>query len=327
MEVSPHPVLLPSVEESLREARQEGAAVASVRRDLDERRCLLESLGALWAHGCEIDWRALLPAGGRRRRCPPIPGSAGAAGSCAGTRRDAGARGRAPARGQALLGVGYTLSTQTTTRVWETTLDLSRLPWLRDHRVQGVVVLPGAGYLEMALSAGAEVAGGSSPVVTEVTLVEALALPGDAPVAVQMVTTEEHPGRLRFQIASRGPGAESPSWTVHARGVLRASEPSEGTGEAGPGLHALPPGRGSARGRDLSCSGGAGPRRRPAFQGLTELRRGENEALGACVCPRPPVGHRTTACTRRSWMPVSRSWSDLSVTGRRAPGCLSRWAC
>ncbi|WP_437562309.1 SDR family NAD(P)-dependent oxidoreductase [Sorangium sp. So ce542] len=71
LEISPHPVLVHSVEEALRDGQREGVSLASLRRAQDARRSLLESLGALHVHGHPIDWKRLYPAGGR---CVSLPG-------------------------------------------------------------------------------------------------------------------------------------------------------------------------------------------------------------------------------------------------------------
>ncbi|MEM8842110.1 MAG: type I polyketide synthase [Pseudomonadota bacterium] len=44
-------------------------------------------------------------------------------------------------------------------RVWQSEIDALRLPWLADHRVDGVPVLPAAAFAEMALAAGVETHG------------------------------------------------------------------------------------------------------------------------------------------------------------------------
>src|ERR1041384_117437 len=56
VEISPHPILLPSIEENLQEKQQDGVAVASLRRNSDERRTMLEALGVLYEHGYPVDW-------------------------------------------------------------------------------------------------------------------------------------------------------------------------------------------------------------------------------------------------------------------------------
>jgi acyl transferase domain-containing protein/acyl carrier protein len=73
IEMSPHPILLPAVEENLREAQQEGAAIASLRRSAEERRAMLEALGALHTQGHEVDWARLHPYGGSLVTLPTYP--------------------------------------------------------------------------------------------------------------------------------------------------------------------------------------------------------------------------------------------------------------
>ena len=285
VEMSPHPILATSVEENRQAAQRDGASVGSLRRGQDERASLLESLGALWVQGYPLAWERLFPAGGRR---VPLPTYAWQrerywievpAESATGSRR------RAHAGGHPLLGEVQSLSTQTGTRLWETTLDLERLPWLSDHRVQGAVVLPGAAYLEMALSSGAEALGDSPLQFTDLVLAEALAFPGDAAVPVQVVTTEEQPGRLRLQIASRMPGADGSFWRVHARGVVRRAERAQAPARLD--LAALQARLGTRVPVTATYTALAamGLEYGPAFQGLAELWRGEGEALGRVRLP------------------------------------------
>jgi NADPH:quinone reductase-like Zn-dependent oxidoreductase/malonyl CoA-acyl carrier protein transacylase/NADP-dependent 3-hydroxy acid dehydrogenase YdfG/acyl carrier protein len=73
VEMSPHPILLPSVQEILGTAARDGVAVGSLRRKQDERQTLLESLGTLWVHGYRVAWARQFPAGGRKVQLPTYP--------------------------------------------------------------------------------------------------------------------------------------------------------------------------------------------------------------------------------------------------------------
>ncbi|XXX76156.1 acyltransferase domain-containing protein [Sorangium sp. So ce134] len=73
VEVSPHPILLPWMDENLREGEVEGAALPSLRRGQDERRSLLESLGKLYVRGYPVAWKRLYPDGGRLVEPPAYP--------------------------------------------------------------------------------------------------------------------------------------------------------------------------------------------------------------------------------------------------------------
>lgn len=73
VEMSPHPILLPSIEENLQEKGQEGVAIGSLRRNVDEQNSMLESLGALYTRGYPVDWKTLQRSIGRSVALPTYP--------------------------------------------------------------------------------------------------------------------------------------------------------------------------------------------------------------------------------------------------------------
>ena len=277
VEMSPHPILVPAVEDLRQAAAREGAVVGSLRRGQPERAELLGSLGALWAQGLPVAWEKQFPAGAPRVELPTYAWQRQRYWLEA---RVPGGRAGAPVQvGHPLLGAAHTLSTQTAIHLWDTTLRGARLPWLSDHLVKGAVVHPGMGYLEMALAAGAEVLGTESLVISDLALVEALLLPKDLETRVQTVATEEQPGRLRFQVASQQTHRGHTSFRVHARALLRRADPDElPTRLELPALRARmhdsqPPSQLYASMRAMGLELG------PAFQGVRALWRGKGEAL------------------------------------------------
>lgn len=73
VELGPHPVLLPSVQQTAQIAARDMATVACGHRD--EPACLgaRAALGALWTHGVPVDWRASQPAPVRWVDLPAYP--------------------------------------------------------------------------------------------------------------------------------------------------------------------------------------------------------------------------------------------------------------
>jgi len=71
VEIGPHPVLTAAIEENLRETKHEGTAVGSMRRSYDERRALLEAVGALHVRGASVDWKRVSTTKGGR--CVSLP--------------------------------------------------------------------------------------------------------------------------------------------------------------------------------------------------------------------------------------------------------------
>ncbi|MCP3097310.1 type I polyketide synthase [Myxococcus sp. K15C18031901] len=285
VELSPHPVLLAPIEETLRESGQEALALASLRRQTPERRCLLESLAALDAWGCPVDWASLHPDGGRVVALPRYPWQRERFWLPDEVAVQPGGDVRASARrGHPLIGEGLSSSVQPGTHFWERSVGVEAFPYLADHRVWEDVVFPGAGYVEMALAAGAEVLGETGLVLEDVALSEMLVLGPGAPTRVQVVVSEESPERATFHIASRAEG--DTSWRKHASGtVLR--EAREGVAAACESPESL-----RARGHVVVSGESHYQRRRAqglmygaAFQGLRDLWRGEREALGRLELP------------------------------------------
>src|SRR4029077_9249220 len=98
-------------------------------------------------------------------------------------------------------------------------LSMVAQPWLAGHAVAGVVLFPGAGFVELVLRAGDEV---GCSVVEELTLSAPLLLPPADGVQVQVVVgAAGSAGRRIVSVYSLGaePGSE---WALHAEGVLSA---------------------------------------------------------------------------------------------------------
>jgi acyl transferase domain-containing protein/NADPH:quinone reductase-like Zn-dependent oxidoreductase/acyl carrier protein len=226
VEMSPHPILLPPIEEGLRHAGRSGETLSSLRREQGERRALLESLGALYAQGQQIDWSHLHPAGGRHVPLPAYPWQRQRYWLTDGA-TPAGGRRRVEAwqdgaSGHPLLGAPFTVSMAPGSHLWTQALSVEALPYLKDHCVDGEVVVPGAAYVEMALSAATAALGAGAYTLEDVTFERMLVLHPEVEQTVEVVLKEEAPGQASFQVSSRG--GEDRAWQRHARGTLQRSE-------------------------------------------------------------------------------------------------------
>ena len=96
-------------------------------------------------------------------------------------------------------------------------LSLGTQSWLADHAVAGVVLFPGAGFVELVLRAGDEV---GATVVQELTLMAPLVLVEGRSVQVQVAVggSDESGGRA-VSVYARGSQLDS-EWVLHAQGVL-----------------------------------------------------------------------------------------------------------
>nr|AYM54557.1 hypothetical protein [Racemicystis crocea] len=281
LEMSPHPILLPSIEENLHAGNHAGAAIASLRRQSEERRCLLSALGALYVHGYAVSWERLYPEGGRIVSLPTYPWQR----ERYWIERGAPASATERASGHPLLGASMASSLRPEEHLWEQPLCVDSIPLLADHRVQGEVVFPAAGYVEMALAAGSEALGAAELVIEEMSIEQMLALSDGGERLVQTVLTEEGPGQASFQIASRGEGETT--WQKHATGKLRragieapSARDSEVAQASREGLGAaIPAAEHYRRTQEQGLAYG------PAFQGVVELWAGHGRALGRVRLP------------------------------------------
>lgn len=73
VELGPHPVLLPSLQQTAHAAARDIATVACGHREESACRSVQVALGAIWAHGGEVDWRASQPAPGSWVDLPSYP--------------------------------------------------------------------------------------------------------------------------------------------------------------------------------------------------------------------------------------------------------------
>ena len=236
VEISPHPALLSAIQQGLNHLGREGAVVASMRRDDDERAVMLGSLGALYSLGYPVDWSRIYPRGGRCVRLPPHPWRRERcwmeiAAAEDDSRLDTyGAKGRHP-----LLGRHFKSAHPAETHFWEITLDRRALPYLDDHRIQGVAVLPASAYLEMVLAAAVEIFGekslapGHSFTLNEIGFHRALFLPDDETRLLQLVFSPSIDGAVSFKVHScpTGTGRSGKPWTLHVTG--RISSQADGS--------------------------------------------------------------------------------------------------
>ena len=297
LEISPHPVLVPSLEQAVRHAGAAAQVLPSLHRERGERRSVLEALGALHCAGQPIDFARLYPDGGRAVPLPAYPWQRERYWldvAPPGGQERAGAR-----RGGGARGARLTSSLDPRSTFWETELSLEEQPYLADHRVRDAVVLPAAASAELALGAAQEALGAGPFALEDVSFPDALVLRAGRPVTVQMALTEQAPGLWSFRGSSReaedeGPGEPGPAaaFTQHTAGRVRAGDPGPGATPAGEPPAAI-------QARCAAATDGAavyevlaahGLPYGPAFQGIERLWQGAGEAL-ARLRPRDDRAH------------------------------------
>ncbi|MEV6214041.1 SDR family NAD(P)-dependent oxidoreductase [Nocardia sp. NPDC051833] len=213
-EVGPDAVLVPMITQSV----EDGAVVATARRDAADAAAVLRAVAGLYVVGAEVDWAALYAGTGARRVDLP---------TYAFQRRrywlTEGTTGTG-ARALGLVATGHPLASVVVAQPDSDAVTLTgRLstesqPWIADHRVMDTVLFPGTGFVELALHAGDQV---GCATLDELALRAPLALTGSGGLAVRVVVdAQDAAGRRAVRIFSRPEDDDAVAWTLNADGVL-----------------------------------------------------------------------------------------------------------
>ncbi|WP_329377769.1 type I polyketide synthase [Streptomyces sp. NBC_01351] len=269
LEIGPDGILTGLAAQGLDEA----VLVAAVRKNRPEAETLVAALAQLHASGAHVDWQAFYPAttGARRVELPTyafqrtrywIDMEEYLANSWIGSGSGSMATAGLTDAGHPLLGAVLP-SPDTDVVTFTGRLSAGTHPWIADHDVLGSILLPGTGFVELAVRAGDQV---GCDVLEELALQAPLILPERGAVTVQMVLgAADSFGRRSVSVYSRAEDSPDLPWTLHADGVL-----ASGAEAPGFDLTAWPP----AGAAELSLDGAyEGLRERgfgygPTFQGL-----------------------------------------------------------
>ncbi|WP_286247277.1 type I polyketide synthase [Streptomyces graminofaciens] len=249
--------------------------VPSLRADRPEPLAVTTALATAHVNGVQPDWQAVFAGTGAARVELPtyafqrgrywLDASVGGTG-------DASAVGLATLEHPLLAGV-VDLAEEDRT-VFTGRLSLTTHPWLADHAVFGSVLLPGTGFVELALAAGQYTGFGH---LDELTVHAPLVLPARGAVHVQLVLDGvDDSGRRALTVHSRPEGvAGEQTWTRHATGALTVAEAVDP-----PAVSAVWPPAGAIEVElddPYERFAAEGYAYGPAFQGLRRVWRGDGE--------------------------------------------------
>jgi acyl transferase domain-containing protein/acyl carrier protein len=258
LEVSPHPVLTVGIEETLEDTGADVAVLTTLRRGDGGTRRLHTALAEAFVRGVPVDWRPLYP-GARRTPLPTYPFQRTRFWLAPHTSRPGDGTGHPFLHTATRLADGDGL-------VLTGRLSLGTHPWLADHAVTGVTLLPGTAFVELAAHAAAET---GCDRVDELVLEHPLAL-DDGPVTVQVTVTGVDDGHRRATVHSRRDGDP---WTRNATATLSSAPREPVTAPDWP-----PPGAAPLDLDELADGlAAAGYEYGPAFHGLTSAWRDGDE--------------------------------------------------
>ncbi|MER5352366.1 type I polyketide synthase [Kitasatospora sp. NPDC002551] len=262
VEISPHPVLTPALEQLAAQRPVPPRVLSTLRRDQGSPDMVRESMARAYVSGLE-------PFGALPRDAwapvPPYPWQRTAHWVEPARRRTAGGAGEALRLVPSVTEQG----------AWTAALELAPadIPWVRDHRVYDAVVLPGTAMLELALRTALARTGGAHRTLADVALERHLTLT-DEPVTVALGWRDDVTGGGSFTLSSLEPGA--PGWVRHASARVLAEDTAPGVPAFPERLLRLDAAPGAAFYADCAARG---LNYGPAFRGVLGLRADASQCL------------------------------------------------
>lgn len=216
LEVGPHPVLSTSIKECCRDRNIESQSIASLRRKKPERRTFQLALAQLYVAGCAIDWRQQYSANARYVKLPTYP-----------WQREVYWSENPESRADR---IGESIHPLLDRRVpnprpmWEAAVNEHVLPYLNDHQVDGLVVMPGAAYVEAGLAAFHQVTGDARCALVQLQFHQALMPNANGSDQIVHVELDQTSGEYGFYSRESG---EEVTWQRNASGNIFAIPEAE----------------------------------------------------------------------------------------------------
>ena len=282
LEIGPQPTLLGMAQRCI--SSENKLWLASLRQRKDECQQMLESFGTLYVQGVEVDWKGFHQSQSRLRI--PLP-------TYPFQRKRYWFEDRKKSNRPEREMIHPLLGCKIRSPMWkgtsfETELSVDFPSFLNDHRIYQTAIVPGAGYMEMALAAARNMFSNREYSLADVALSEALVLPDEGQRTLQITISIVESDKASFEIFSLSEDANGSeeSWKRHASGKIlleTLANPKNDSINLDE-LKASCPNQVDLsdfyqRMADLGVNQG------PAFQGLSQIWYGEFQALGQVTLP------------------------------------------
>ena len=265
-ELAPHPVLTHAVEQTAGSLDIPLAALASMRREQELPHGLRGFWADLYSAGAAVDFSVLYPDG--RLVDAPLPTWTHRSLLLTRDGQDSQGHGGHPISVHPLLGPHVRLPEEPERHAWQGDVGTTALPWLEDHQVNNLAVLPGAAYCEMALAAARTIVGEAAE-VHDIRFEQMLLLDEETPLCT--VASVDAPGVVKFVVETIQQGARARRASAVLHAVEDDHQPSAQDIAA---MLAEHPNR--AEGADMrQLFGAVGIQYGPAFTGLDATRTAE----------------------------------------------------
>ena len=267
-ELSPHPLVVRALQQTAESVDARMVALAGMRREQPLPHGLRPFVSDMHGAGAVVDFTAMYPGGALVDA--PLPTWTHHKHWLEGAAQDTSTHGGRTVSVHPLLGVHVKLHEEPERHVWQGEVGTAAQPWLDDHQVRSVAVLPGAAYCEMALVAAHEVFGAAVE-VRDLVFERALLLEEQTTIAASASLAS--PNVAKFTVETSD--AEGPA--LHASATLQPA--SDGQPSAYDTADLLAAHTHREGGDDIRARmDQRGLRYGPAFSGLGAVHVGDGNA-------------------------------------------------
>ncbi|MGA1863714.1 MAG: SDR family NAD(P)-dependent oxidoreductase [bacterium] len=208
LEVGPHPVLSSYIKECLAQRRMSAHVLSSLNRKKPEQETIYTTACHLYSIGYDFGWRRFFNGEYNLVKLPTYPWQR----EKYWYESEESIMDRLGSPAHPLLGNRLDSPLPT----WEGALNNQFLPFLSDHVVQDLVVLPGASYVEMGIELCRQIFGRTECVLQDIQFNKALVIPEDRELVIR---TCFDASSNEFKIFSQSSNGKN-EWDLHVQGKI-----------------------------------------------------------------------------------------------------------
>ncbi len=220
LEIGPHPTLSSMGQHILPNPERTIHWVSSLKQNQDDWSYILSSLSALFTFGVKVDWAAFdQPYARQKLALPTYPFQRSRYWLNIQPRSRADQPGREHAISEAAHPLlGQKLRSPAKSSTYENWLTAEAFSFLNDHRLFKMAVMPGTGYIEIALAAGREYFKQAPFHIEDLTIQSAMIVADGAERLMQVILTPTEAQSARVEVFTQAD--ENDAWVCHAVGQL-----------------------------------------------------------------------------------------------------------
>jgi len=214
IEIGPHPALSSGAQELFTKLNVNAQILPSIRRQEDEAVRLKQSLGALLIAGHPMSWHKVCPGAGRLHDLPRYAWQEKRFWNESRRHQEH----RLKLDFHPNITQHHRSGINPTWHVFNVFLDSQADPYLSEHRMDDLILFPGAGILELAMASGRQAFGESFSYLMDISFERGLFLPDEGePLTINL---EIDSASGRYWLLSRDGSKPDAEWIKHANGII-----------------------------------------------------------------------------------------------------------